>query len=90
MALLKNLQITANLSEAAQLLQSKCVIQVTTSASSTITFERSIDGVNFSAIPDVSLAANGVAEINLDGFVRGQWLRVRSTATMTSCKILQR
>lgn len=88
MSTLKNLAIESNLSESVKIDGVKCAIQVTTSASSTITVERSIDNNNFSEIPDVSLTVDGIDEMNLVDIVPGQFLRVRSTATMTSCKIL--
>ena len=88
MATLKELGITANLSDAVKVDGSKCAIRVTTSASSTVTVERSIDGTNFSTITDVTWTVNGSDEINLVDIMPGQFLRVRSTATMTVCKIL--
>jgi ribose 5-phosphate isomerase len=88
MAGLKSLAIVSNLSESVKIDGTRCAIRVTTSASSTITVERSIDNSNFSAIPDISLTVNGSDEINLIDIVPGQFLRVRSTAAMSDCKIL--
>lgn len=85
---LKNLVIVSNLSESAKIDGTKCAIRVTTSESSTITIERSIDNTNFSAIPDLSLTVDGSDELNLIDIVPGQFLRVRSSAEMTECKIL--
>jgi len=88
MSTLKDLAIVANVSAAVQVNSESCAIRVVTSASSTITVQRSIDGVNFTDIPDVSLVVNGTDEMNLNGIVKGQYLKVSSTAAMTSCKIL--
>ena len=87
-SVLKTLEITANVSEAVILQDSSISIQVETSDASTITFLRSSDGVDFSVIPDISLTVNNtVDEINLVDFKTGQYLKVSSTGTMTSCKV---
>lgn len=87
--MLKDLIITDNVSEAVKVENEKCSILVTTSASSTVTFERSLDGTNFSTIPDVSLTVNSATDqINLADIIPGQFLRVKSSGTMTACKIL--
>lgn len=88
MGTLKTLGITDNVSDGVQVNSNLCAIRVITSASSTVTVEQSIDGTNYSAIADISLTINGAGEFNLSDIVPGQYLRVKSTAVMTSCKIL--
>jgi len=86
--LLKSLVIVDNVSEAVVLQDGSIVVQVETSNASTITFLRSIDGVNFSVIPDVTMTVNdAIDEINLVDFKAGQSLKISSTGTMTSCKV---
>jgi len=85
---LKNLVIVSNLSESVKVDGTRAAIKVKTSESSTITFERSVDNIDFSEIPDISLTVDGTYEDNLVDFVPGQFLRVRSTGEMTECKIL--
>lgn len=89
MATLKKLEITNNVSEPVRIDGHRCAIRVTTTEASEITVERSIDGTNFSLIPDLSFTVNDTSdEFNLVDIVNGQWLRVSSTGEMTLCKIL--
>lgn len=89
MATLKTLVITNKVTEAVRIDSNSCAIRVTTTEASVITVERSLDGNNFSVIPDVSLTVNNASdEMNLTDIVPGQWLRVVSTGMMTLCKIL--
>lgn len=83
-----SLAIVANVSAGFRLSSESCCFQITTTEASTITVERSIDGVAYSEVPDYSLAANGTVEDNLVDFKRGQFVRFKSTGAMTSCKIL--
>lgn len=89
MATLKTLAIVANVSEAVRIDAGRCAIRVTTTENSNITVSRSVDGTNFSVIPDIILAVNNTSnEFNLVDIVPGQWLKVNSSGAMTECKIL--
>jgi len=88
MATLKTLTIEENVSEPVQINGNNCAVRVTTTESATITVQRSIDNVNFSEIPELSLTVDGSDEFNLSDIVPGQYLRVHSSAEMTLCKIL--
>lgn len=89
MTTLQDLAIVANVSAPARVVGNACAIRVTTSDASTITFQRSVDGTNFYAIPDISKTLNNATdEYNLVDFAPGQFVRVASTGTMTACKVL--
>lgn len=86
---LEVLSITNNVSEAFVATSDSVVIQVETSDDSTISFLRSIDGIVFSTIPDVSMTVNDtIGEINLIDLKPGQSFKVSSTGTMILCKVL--
>jgi len=89
MGALNSLKITENVTEGVRIDGKRCVVRVTTTEASTITFLRSVDGTDFFLIPDLTWTVdNTTDEINLIDIVPGQWLKVSSTGAMTLCKIL--
>ena len=89
MTTLQDLAIVANISSPARVIGSSCALRVTTIEASTITFQRSVDGTTFFDIPDISKTLNNATdEYNLVDFAPGQFVRVKSSGTMTACKVL--
>lgn len=65
-------------------------VAVELSAAGSITIERSLDGVNFSAVSEFSksLTAAGIVEFGLSDIAIGQQLRFVTTVLPTSIKVL--
>lgn len=85
---LRTLAIENNVSEGLQATDSIVVFRVSTSASATVTVQRSIDNQIFHAIPDLSFTIDGTDEIQLADCKRGQFLRVSADANLTEVKAL--
>lgn len=77
-------------SESIQINAEYCTVALTTSNSGAITLQRSYNSVDYSHVEDFEIDAPiGNVEFGVSDIVRGQYIRVLSTAPITKGGVLQ-
>lgn len=71
-----------------QLDHDKAAVQVKTAGPGTITVERAVNGVDFTAVPDFEESIDGVGEFNIVNAMPGQFIRIVSTVEVVAANVL--